>query len=572
MKIQSQDPRLQQPTVLLADTFPAKAHLLVTYLTQVNPNVCSFSPDGTSFYIYDQAEFAQSLPQYFKHNNYGSFVRQLNLYGFNSSRLKDNNEVIEWKHENFHRERKDLVNSIKRTKYKASKETKPSTKPLHVHVGSRPFSPNTPSYSDEASSIVAESDAVASPTRAFDRKVSVMDYEWMAAEFAALKRQNELLEHKLDTLLKITFRISSGIFLEQQVHPGEKRRRTSPVASGKYYTREEEKVPDHLDMEPYPYYPAKMPPQGPDAGDDNEVGDSLSTFIDIMLNEEESKTFEHDDRVVSENDDNGSLRASASSNHLYADYEDELMEEALNANLPDSTLNTDGDLFGLEGRSSLRNCSGQRITIANAATEKADGPEPIQVISTSNVPTYELGDIEEANVTVAMHVVSAQAELVEDDVRNIDRAHFTLWDKRHKKVMCLLCAIAFAVVSFVIIFPPVYVKSEKHESSEIEQITTSDSSDPDRPRPYRKSGYEDEGEDIFSGTNLEVMPSENSTSIAKTLRQYEPQVDQEGDGVDTSVSRSPQPAQNYVQYEDYMPPDEDFVAITVGQASYKCFL
>mmetsp|Transcript_54 Transcript_54/g.127 ORF Transcript_54/g.127 Transcript_54/m.127 type:complete len:95 (+) Transcript_54:449-733(+) len=75
--------------VMLADTFPAKTHLLITCLTDTDPLVASFSSDGTSFEIYDQSLFAQKyLPQYFKHSNYGSFVRQLNLYGFTSSRLK----------------------------------------------------------------------------------------------------------------------------------------------------------------------------------------------------------------------------------------------------------------------------------------------------------------------------------------------------------------------------------------------------------------------------------------------------------------------------------------------------
>ena len=123
----------QRSKVVVADTFPAKAHLLITYLTQTKPTVCTFSPDGTSFYVYDQAEFAQSLPKYFKHNNYGSFVRQLNLYGFNSSRLKDNSNVVEWKHDDFHRDREDLVNNIKRTKKSKSSSSKPS----HVHVDRR---------------------------------------------------------------------------------------------------------------------------------------------------------------------------------------------------------------------------------------------------------------------------------------------------------------------------------------------------------------------------------------------------------------------------------------------------
>ena len=54
-------------SVMLADNFPAKAHLLVTHLTESDPDVGAFSPGGDSFEIYDQSIFASKyLPQYFK--------------------------------------------------------------------------------------------------------------------------------------------------------------------------------------------------------------------------------------------------------------------------------------------------------------------------------------------------------------------------------------------------------------------------------------------------------------------------------------------------------------------------
>ncbi|EED91247.1 hypothetical protein THAPSDRAFT_262941, partial [Thalassiosira pseudonana CCMP1335] len=91
---------------------------------ETDPQVASFSSDGKSFNIYDQALFAQIfLPQYFKHANYGSFVRQLNLYGFTSSRMKDQNDIIVWSHEYFHRDRKDLLGEIKRAQNSQKKKT-----------------------------------------------------------------------------------------------------------------------------------------------------------------------------------------------------------------------------------------------------------------------------------------------------------------------------------------------------------------------------------------------------------------------------------------------------------------
>ncbi|KAI9871136.1 MAG: stress-responsive transcription factor hsf1 [Pleopsidium flavum] len=57
-----------------------------------NTDLIRWSDNGDSFIVLDEDEFAKTLiPELFKHNNYASFVRQLNMYGFHKKvGLSDN--------------------------------------------------------------------------------------------------------------------------------------------------------------------------------------------------------------------------------------------------------------------------------------------------------------------------------------------------------------------------------------------------------------------------------------------------------------------------------------------------
>ena len=77
-----------------------------------------WGPRGDSIIIRNSVEFAAKvIPTYFRHNNFSSFVRQLNLFGFakvHSTVLAQNsdNSYLEYKHPSFLRDRPELLIEI----------------------------------------------------------------------------------------------------------------------------------------------------------------------------------------------------------------------------------------------------------------------------------------------------------------------------------------------------------------------------------------------------------------------------------------------------------------------------
>ena len=192
-----------KPTVIPG--FVSKLYRMVDESTS---NLIKWGPDGRTFVVTSPEDFSrQVLPLFFKHNNFSSFVRQLNMYGFHkvphlqqgsmaASAIGSTETTIwEFSHVNFIRNRPDLLINVRRKIGKDEDGMSPATSNSSItnlndsRVSSDDFITTARSLRQELSFIYQQQNALRTDLQSLQRDNQLLWNENLASRERHLQQQ-----------------------------------------------------------------------------------------------------------------------------------------------------------------------------------------------------------------------------------------------------------------------------------------------------------------------------------------------------------------------------------------------
>ncbi|KAJ3238927.1 stress-responsive transcription factor hsf1 [Chytriomyces hyalinus] len=208
----SSPPTLPMPNVSLrnqiassaAKTVPAFLNKLYNMVSDPSSNLIHWTDDGHAFIVEKHEEFAQKLlPRFFKHNNFSSFVRQLNMYGFHKvphlqqgALVQEDNVAEYWEFANphFQRNQPDLLCLVTRKK---GGQTADVGKSVSTTVDKKEpgivdaINPSTSTSSSSTAAAVSNGPTGAGP---------LVDVNAIVSEISAIKRHQITISTDLKTI------------------------------------------------------------------------------------------------------------------------------------------------------------------------------------------------------------------------------------------------------------------------------------------------------------------------------------------------------------------------------------